>query len=192
MNDLQCNDEPAVLNQLQAISSQIGFTMPSDLLVGQLLRTLVASKISAHILELGTGMGLSLCWMADGLNKNSTLTSIDNDNELIQLVKPFFEQDTRINIICNDASIWLKKYNGSKFDLIFADAWPGKYSELDLTLGLLNKGGLYIVDDLLPQSNWPEGHHNNVNQFIAKLQDRADIFLTKISWSTGIIIVTKK
>jgi predicted O-methyltransferase YrrM len=44
-------------------------------------------------------------------------------------------------------------------DLIYADAWPGKFTDLDQALALLRIGGIYFIDDLLPQSNWPEGMH---------------------------------
>ena len=44
------------------------------------------------------------------------------------------------------------------FDLIFANAIPGKYEHLDETLALLRCGGLYVVDDMLPQPTWQKDH----------------------------------
>ena len=81
---------------------------------------------------------------------------------------------------------------GNKFDLIFADAWPGKYSELDEILEFLTVGGIYIIDDMLAQPNWPKGHDDLVNELIEKLENRDDLQLTKLNWSTGIIIAVKK
>ena len=78
------------------------------------------------------------------------------------------------------------------FDLIFADAWPGKYSEINEILDLVKVGGFYIIDDMLTQPNWPEGHQENVNKLIEYLENREDFHLTKMNWSTGIIIATKK
>ena len=46
----------------------------------------------------------------------------------------------------------------ASFDLIFADAIPGKYEHLNETLALLRRGGLYVVDDMLPQPTWPKDH----------------------------------
>jgi hypothetical protein len=37
------------------------------------------------------------------------------------------------------------------FDLIFADSWPGKFSALELALGMVKPSGFYLIDDLLPQ-----------------------------------------
>jgi predicted O-methyltransferase YrrM len=41
-------------------------------------------------LELGTGIGLSLVWMIDGLSDDSSLISIDNNLEFISIVHEFF------------------------------------------------------------------------------------------------------
>jgi predicted O-methyltransferase YrrM len=87
--------------------------------------------------------------------------------------------------------IWLKEYKGEKFDLIFADAMPGKYDLFEEAFSLLKDGGFYIIDDMLPQPNWPEGHAERVTSFINFLEGRKDIVLTKLNWSTGIIIAVK-
>jgi hypothetical protein len=57
---------------------------------------------------------------------------------------------------------------------------------------MINKGGLYIIDDMLPQPNWPEGHAEKALQLISDLENRADLFLTKQVWATGIIVAVKK
>jgi len=76
--------------------------------------------------------------------------------------------------------------------LVFADAWPGKYSEIDEVLDLIKVGGFYVIDDMKTQPNWPEGHQDNVNKLIVYLEEREDFSLTKMDWSTGIIVMTKK
>ena len=166
--------------------------MPSDLYIGSLLKTLISSKPNSNLLELGTGIGLSLSWMIDGMDTNSKICSIDNDSKLIEIAHSFFRHDERVELVCTDGAEWIQNYKGDKFDLIFADAWPGKYSDLDATLALLKTGGFYIIDDMLTQSNWPEGHQELVYELIDELENRNDLQLTKLNWSTGIIIVTKK
>ena len=47
---------------------------------------------------------------------------------------------------------------GSRFDLIFADAWAGKFWDFRKAVDLLNKGGIYVIDDLLPAPPWPPDH----------------------------------
>lgn len=182
---------PATYNTLIEKSQEIGFTMPSDILVGSLLKTLIASKPSSHILELGTGIGLSLSWMIEGLDKDSKIISIDNDSTLITIVKSFFGDDPRIKLVCEDGSKWISNYQGVGFDLVFADAWPGKFSDLDQLLVHIKIGGFYVIDDIYPQSNWPEGHQEKVEKLIHFLESKQDFSMTKIDWSTGVIIMTK-
>ena len=54
-----------------------------------------------------------------------------------------------------DGAEYLRGASAQQFDLIYADAWPGKFSHLDDALALLRPGGMYVIDDLLPQANWP-------------------------------------
>jgi len=69
---------------------------------------------------------------------------------------------------------------------------PGKYDLFEETINLLNPGGFYIIDDMLPQPNWPRGHDEKVKNLTSKLEDRHDLVITKLNWSTGIIIAVKK
>jgi hypothetical protein len=57
---------------------------------------------------------------------------------------------------------------------------------------MLTPGALYIIDDMLPQPNWPEGHAEKATRLIKDLEDRKDLVLTKQLWATGIIIAVKK
>ena len=169
-----------------------GFTMSSDILTCSLLRTLATSKPSGKFLELGTGSGLSTSWILDGMDSNSTLTSFDNDETLLAIAKNNLGSDIRLNLVHSDGEDWVKNNAGQKFDYIFADTWHGKYLLLDKVLEMLNKGGLYIVDDMLPQPNWPDGHQEKAINFVKYLESRDDVLLTKQNWATGIIIAVKK
>ncbi len=191
MDQTKILDTPKVYTELWTKSKEIGFTMPSDKYMGTLLKTLVASKPAGNFLELGTGMSLSLAWIIDGMDKDSRATSIDNDAELIEIAKGFFTEESRLSVICADGKTWLSQYQGEKFDLIFADAWPGKYSYLNETLGLIKVGGFYVIDDMKEQPNWPEGHQNHVVTLIEKLETRQDFTITKMDWSTGVIVAVK-
>lgn len=192
MKDSDILNTPDIHSTIERKSEEIGFTMPSDLYIGSLLKTLITSKPKSNILELGTGIGLSLSWMVDGMDSESRLITVDNDPKLIEIAEGYFGDDERVEIVCNDGTAWVKNYRGEKFDLIFADAWPGKYSELDETLDLLKVGGLYVIDDMITQPNWPDGHQENVKKLVAYLEDRSDFNLTKMNWSTGLIIAAKK
>ncbi|MDT0607730.1 O-methyltransferase [Croceitalea rosinachiae] len=191
MNDSNIKDIPIIHHQITQKSKEIGFTMPSDLFIGTLLKTLIASKPRGLFLELGTGIGLSLSWMIDGMDINSKLITVDNDPELIAIANQYFGANERVKIVCEDGTKWINNYKGNQFDLIFADAWPGKYSELDEILNLIQIGGFYVIDDMSTQPNWPEGHQDNVDGLITYLEKREDFNLTKMNWSTGVIIAVR-
>lgn len=192
MNDRNILDRPKIHSEIEAKSKEIGFTMPSDLFIGTLLKTLITAKPKSNFLELGTGIGLSLSWMVDGMDTGSKLISVDNDPKLSEIASHYFGNDNRVDIVCVDGTKWIKNYKGDKFDLIFADAWPGKYSEIDETLELVKVGGCYIIDDMRPQPNWPEGHQKKANNLIEYLENRDDFNLTKMNWSTGVVIAAKR
>lgn len=192
MNDDISVGLPPHLLALEAKCSAIGFTMPSDRYIRSLLRTLISSKPQANILELGTGIGLSLCWMVDGMDADSALVSIDNDEQLTTIAEQYFGEDKRVEIVCMDGGEWIKNYQGEGFDLIFADAWPGKYFDLEETLDLIKVGGFYVIDDMTKEPNWPEGHEEKANRLLAYLDNREDFSLTKMNWSTGVLVATKK
>jgi len=181
---------PVQYENIAEATRAIDFNMASDMQTGSLLKTLAASKPSGRILELGTGTGLATSWIIDGMDRESRLITIENNELLIDIARRALN-DTRVEFVLADGYEWLQRYSGKKFDLVFADAMPGKYELFEETIGLVRPGGFYMIDDMLPQSNWPEGHANKVERFIEELDKRNDIILTKLNWSTGIIIVTK-
>ena len=183
---------PVAYFNIDKATKENGFTMASDILTCSLLRTLAASKPTSSFLELGTGTGLSTSWILDGMDEDSTIVSLDNDKTLLNIAQSFLGNDKRLTLVEADGEDWVKNNEGQKFDYIFADTWHGKYLLLDEVLKMLNKGGLYIVDDMLPQPNWPEGHQEKAINFVKYLETKEDLFLTKQHWATGIIIAVKK
>ncbi|MCX2478160.1 methyltransferase domain-containing protein [Pedobacter sp. MC2016-15] len=182
---------PKYYAQLLEASAKLQFSMPSDLKTGSLLRTLVASKPSGHFLDIGTGTGLSLAWIAEGADESSRIISIDINADFQQVAIDTFSDDLRISIDTADGNEWLTFYDGEQFDLIFADAMPGKFEVLDQTLELIKVGGFYLIDDLLPQPNWPEGHSSRVDALVETLKQRSDFVQTTFNWSTGLMLFTK-
>ena len=183
---------PKAYKAIDEATKASGFTMASDVLTCSLLRTLAASKPAGKFLELGTGTGLSTAWILDGMDDASALVSIDNDERFLEIAQTFLAGDNRLNLIHTDGGEWVEQNKNEKFDYIFADTWHGKYLLLDDVLAMLNKGGLYIIDDMLPQTNWPDGHQEKAVNLISYLETRADLFLTKQIWATGIIVAVKK
>ena len=64
-------------------------------------------------------------------------------------------------------------------------------SLLDEALELLRPGGLYVIDDILPQENWPQGHAAKVPQLLAGLATRPDFRMVSMAWSRGVALVAR-
>jgi predicted O-methyltransferase YrrM len=183
--------QPSQLAAILRDTAAIGFGMASDDRTGALLRVLAASKPRARFLELGSGTGLSAAWLLDGMDAGSTLLSIDDDERVLEVARRHLGHDPRVTFRCQDGLAYLGADVTERFDFIFADAWPGKYVGLAPALAALAPGGLYVIDDMLPQPNWPEGHAANVERLLAELDARADLTLVRMNWSTGIVIAVR-
>ena len=192
MNDFSNLNEPAALAGIWADTRAAGFTMASEPLTCSLLRTLAASKPAARLLELGSGTGLSTAWLLDGMDAASQLITVDFDQSLLDILNRHLGADARLKAVCSDGDDFVHSLHGQRFDLIFADTWAGKYQLLDEVLDMLNPAGLYIIDDMLPQPNWPAGHADKVAHLIATLEQRADLLVTKLSWASGVVIAARR
>jgi hypothetical protein len=91
-----------------------------------------------------------------------------------------------------DGADFIQRAPNGHFDLIYADAWPGKFSHLEPALALLRPGGIYLIDDLLPQANWPEGHAPKVPLLIEDLERRSEFASVKLAWASGVMVVVRR
>ncbi|MCE6987606.1 O-methyltransferase [Dyadobacter sp. CY323] len=182
---------PKAYQAIDVATKESGFTMASDIYTCSLLKTLASSKPGAKFIELGTGTGLSTSWILDGMDEGSTLTSVDNEAAFLKIAEDHLGSDPRLTLVHSDGADWVASHSGEKFDYIFADTWHGKYLMLDEVLDMLNIGAFYIIDDMMPQPNWPEGHDVKARNLEDYLDSRSDLVVTKQIWATGIILAVK-
>jgi predicted O-methyltransferase YrrM len=123
MNDLAHLREPEVIAAIWADTRASGFNMASEPLTCSLLRTLAASKPSARFLELGSGTGLSTAWLLDGMDSRSSLTTVDNDENLLSILKKHLASDPRLTVECADGDDFLRSAQAR--DLISFSPIPG-------------------------------------------------------------------
>jgi predicted O-methyltransferase YrrM len=182
---------PKAVREIREKSQMLGFTMNCDDLTGNLLKTLAASKPGGRFLELGTGTGLSTVWIAEGMSENATLWTVELEEKYSQVAQQALANDKRITYFVEDGTAFLERYQNERFDFIFADTWPGKYWSLELTLNMVEVGGFYMIDDMIEQPNWPDGHAEKATGLLEILNKRSDLMISKLNWSTGIVICTK-
>ena len=181
---------PPSLEAIERETHEIGFTMGSERKTGTLLRTLAATKPNGRILELGTGTGIGTAWILDGMTPNARLDSVDTDSSVVAVAKRYLGGDRRVTFHFIDGGTFLSECH-DQYDLIFADAWPGKFTHVEAALSLLRDGGLYVIDDLLPQANWPPDHPPKVTALIEALVRRQDLKTTRLAWASGILVGVK-
>lgn len=192
MHDFQIISFPQTLEAIMRDTERIGFTMGSEPPTGTVLRALAAAKPGGRLLELGTGTGIGTAWLLAGMDESSRLESVDSDPDAQEVARRHLGDDRRITFHLKDAATFLEQPHPHGFDLIFADAWPGKFPQRDLALSHLRVGGIYVIDDLLPQPNWPEGHAARVTALIADLESRPEFLTVKLAWASGLMVAVRR
>lgn len=190
---------PVTLDAIEADTEELGFGMSCEEAVGWLLRALAAAKPGGRVLELGTGTGVGTAWILAGMDEHARLDTVDNDPEHLGVARKHHALDPRVTIYEADGGTWLSERatdEGPGYDLVFADAWPGKFTHLDEALSLVDRGGFYVVDDLARQpvdTALPEDHCLAVEALIKGLESRAGWErLPLLGWSCGVLVMVRK
>lgn len=192
MNDHHISRTPVASGSILAETDALGFKMVSDPKVGALLATLAASKPCGRLLELGSGTGHGTAWLLFGMDQESTLETVDTDPNVVAVAQRHLGSDRRVMFHIADGADFVQRAPQGQFDLIYADAWPGKFTHLEQTLTLLRPGGVYVIDDLLPQLNWPEGHGLKVRALIDSLERRGECITVRLAWASGLMLVVRR
>ena len=177
--------------KLRAAAHEAGFTMSCEERTGSLLAVLAAARPGGRILELGTGAGAGTAWLVSGMDATASLVTVELDATVQAIAREQLGADPRVTFVTGDGGEWLEAYDGEPFDLVFADTWPGKFTHLEQALELVAPGGTYLIDDLLPQPGWPEGHAASVQLLLAELDKRQDFRSVRLAWASGLLIAVR-
>tara|TARA_B100001057_G_scaffold182423_1_gene183146 strand:- start:252 stop:779 length:528 start_codon:yes stop_codon:yes gene_type:complete len=126
--------------------------MLSSPLQGRLLSFLSQLIKPKKILEIGTFTGYASLCLAEGLQKEGELHTIDSNPELVYLQEKYFSNSEYVKSIhshLGPALEILPSIEGP-FDLVFIDADKVNYSEyFEQVLPKTRKGGLIISDNVM-------------------------------------------
>ena len=192
MDDTSTMRTPPVLAAIQAETARLGFSMASEPKTGALLAVLAAAKPGGRLLEIGTGTGIGTAWLLAGMDASARLDTVDTDPAVVDVARRHLDGDARVAFRVEDAAAFLARADPDTYDLVYADAWPGKFTDLDAALGCIRQGGFYVIDDLLPQANWPDGHAGKVDALIADLEARAGFVTVRLAWASGVMLVVRQ
>ncbi len=192
MEDTEIHRYPSAIRGITAATEAMSFDMISEARVGALLATLAASKPGGSILELDTGTGHGTAWLLAGMDAAATLDTVDTDSAVVAVAQRHLGADHRVRFHVMDGAAFLRAAASRQFDLIYADALPGKLSHLDEALSLLRPGGIYVIDDLLPQANWPSGHAPKVPALIQDIEQHDGFTTVRLAWASGLMLVVRR
>ena len=126
--------------------------MLSGHLQGRLLSAFSKALKPDKILEIGTYTGYSALCLAEGLNQNGQLYTIDINQELEEFAQNYFDSSLfkdNIKFLIGDA-VELIPNMKHPWDMVFIDADKENYSTyFDIVIDKVRKGGWIIADNVL-------------------------------------------
>jgi len=147
-------DEPELLQQLNRETHQkiMQPRMLSGHYQGRVLSMISKLVNPMSVLEIGTYTGYSAICLAEGLQKNGELHTIDVNEELIDFQRKYFDASgygKQIHQHLGDALEIIPKLD-TTFDLVFIDADKENYANyFHLIMDKLQPGGIILSDNVL-------------------------------------------
>ena len=151
---LHSENEPELLAQLSKETHQkiLQPRMLSGHFQGRVLSMLSKIIHPSTILEVGTYTGYATLCLAEGLAKNGTIDTLDNEEELFDFQRKYFDKSSWTNQITQhlgDALDIIPTLT-KKYDLVFIDADKENYiNYFQLIVPMMNKGGIILSDNVL-------------------------------------------
>ncbi|WP_405801563.1 O-methyltransferase [Streptomyces sp. NBC_01506] len=144
----------------EGIAAEAGFKKSCIHEVGRLLSLAAASKPHGVVAESGTGSGVGTAWLHSGLGTEARLVTVERDAELAGRAAGVFADDTRVSVLTGD---WRLLERHAPFDVFFCDG-GGKRDDPARVVELLAPGGILLLDDFTPSSDWPPRFEGEVDE----------------------------
>ncbi len=147
-------NEPELLALLNKETHQkiIAPRMLSGHFQGRVLSMLSKIIHPTTILEVGTYTGYATLCLAEGLAENGTIDTLDNEEELFDFQRKYFDKTIWANQITQHLGDALNVIPTltKKYDLVFIDADKENYiNYFHLIVPMMNKGGIILSDNVL-------------------------------------------
>jgi predicted O-methyltransferase YrrM len=186
---------PELVHRAESLAIAMRFELSSIPEIGRLLALLVSQRPRGRFAEIGSGCGVGSAWVVDAMGPEAEFVTVEADEERAGAVSRLFADQRQVRVLHGD---WhdLLPLEGP-FDLLFFDGGNWKRgdveAESEAALELVAPGGLVVIDDLTPDSLWPEewrGRPDPVREFwLADPRLRAVEVMT--TPETAAIVATK-
>ena len=161
--------------------------MLSGRLQGRILSLLSKIISPKYILEIGTFTGYSALCLAEGLQNNGKLTTIEYDAEMKEIIEKYVAMSkckNQIELIIGDALTEIPDLNQT-FDLVFIDAHKPDYlNYYNMLIPKMKSGGIIIADNVL----WSGKVINELSDKTAKAIDDFNKFVKNDNRVENIIL----
>ena len=121
--------------------------------LGALLEILVRAMGGRRVLEVGTFVGTSAGWMAEGLTDDGRIDTLELDDAHADMAEEFFREagiTDRVRVHRGPAATALAGLAPGAYDLCYIDADKGGYiAYLEHAVRLVRPGGLVLADNVL-------------------------------------------
>jgi demethylmenaquinone methyltransferase/2-methoxy-6-polyprenyl-1,4-benzoquinol methylase len=185
-------DVPERVRVAEAGAREAGFGLSCDARTGGLLAVLATAVPSGgRILELGTGAGVGLSWIVEGLGGRGDVevVSVEADAVTAEVANRLGWPDG-VRIVVGDALAHIDQ--PGRWDLVFADAQGGKWEGLADTVRSVRPGGMLLVDDMTPAGFMDDEHREKTAEVRAHLLASPHLTAVEIGWSTGLILCSRR
>ena len=126
--------------------------MISSAFQGRLLSMLAKMQQPKNILEIGTYTGYATLCLAEGLQGDGVIHTIDHNEELKNIQNKYFERSpyrSKIKQHLGDALEMITGLN-ENFEMVFIDADKTRYDDyFEIVLPKMTKGGIILSDNVL-------------------------------------------
>ena len=146
--------ESDVVDAARRRGIELGAATPVGTGAGAALRVLAAAVGARHVVEIGTGAGVSGLWLLAGMPEDGVLTTIDVSAEHQRSAREAYAAagiaPQRTRVITGAATDVLPRMTDGAYDLVLVDADKDGYpTYVEHAIRLLRPGGVLAVDNML-------------------------------------------
>lgn len=199
--ELHTSDEAEALAELNR-KTQADVLMPQMLsgkVQGQFLKFISQMLRPRRVLEIGTYTGYAAICLAEGLQEDGKLITIDVNEELEEMVRAYIEKvglQHKVIQVIGDAKQEIPKLE-EVFDLVFIDADKQNYSlYYDLVFDKVRSGGFILADNVLWSGKIIDEQKDKDTQKLAdfntKVRQDKRVENVIVSIRDGIMMIRKK